>query len=67
MAHENSCYEKLMKVLLIQLYPTFCDPMVCSPPGYSVHGFLPGENTGVGGRALLQGISLTQGSKVPKN
>ena len=24
---------------LLQLCPTLCDPMDCSPPGYSVHGF----------------------------
>ena len=26
--------------LVIQLYPTLCDPMDCSPPGSSVHGIL---------------------------
>ena len=30
--------------------------MNCSPPGSSVHGDSPGENTGVGCHALLQGI-----------
>ena len=25
---------------LFQLYPTLCDPMVCSLPGSSVHGIL---------------------------
>ena len=39
-AHDNICHEKLVKVLLIQLYPTFCDPMACSPPGSSVLGML---------------------------
>ena len=41
---------------------TLCDPMDCSPPGSSVHGDSPGQNTGVGCHALLQGIFLTQGS-----
>ena len=27
-------------VLVIQLCPTFCNPMDCSPPGSSVHGIL---------------------------
>ena len=38
--------------------------MDCSPPGSSVHGILvlPGQNTGVGCHALLQGIFPTQGS-----
>ena len=38
------------------------DPMDCSPPGSSVHGDSPGENTGVACHALLQGIFPTQGS-----
>ena len=25
--------------LATQVYPTLCDPMDCSPPGSSVHGF----------------------------
>ena len=29
-----------VKVLVIQLCPTLCDPMDCSPPGSSVHGIL---------------------------
>ena len=37
--------------------------MDCSLPGSSVHGILPGKNTGVGCHFLLQGIFLTQGSK----
>ena len=28
-----------MKVLVTQSRPTLCDPMICSPPGSSVHGF----------------------------
>ena len=27
-------------VLIAQLWPTVCDPMDCSPPGFSVHGVL---------------------------
>ena len=41
---------------------TLCDPMDCSPPGSSVHGDSPGEDTGEGCHALLQGIFPTQGS-----
>ena len=40
---------------------TFCYPMDYSLPSSSIHGDSPGENTGVGCRALLQGIFLTQG------
>ena len=36
--------------------------MDCSPPGASVHGDSPGQNTGVGGHFLLQGFIPTQGS-----
>ena len=39
---------------------TECDPVVCSPPGSSVHGIL--RNTGVGCHFLLQGIILIEGS-----
>ena len=28
------------KALVDQLCPTLCDPMDCSPPGFSVHGIL---------------------------
>ena len=35
--------------------------MGCSPPGSSVHGDSPGENTGVGCHALLQDIFLNPG------
>ena len=39
----------------------FCDPVDCSPPGSCVHGDSPGQRTGVGCHALLQGIFPTQG------
>ena len=45
----------------LQLCPTLCDPMDCSPSGFSVHGDSPGKNTGVGCHALLQGIFPTKG------
>ena len=41
---------------------TLCDPMDCSLPGSSVYGDSPGQNTGVGCHALLQGIFPTQQS-----
>ena len=44
----------------LQLCPTLCDPMDCSPPGSSVHGDSPDKNTGVGCHVLLQGF-LCQG------
>ena len=48
--------------LVTQSCPTLCNPVEYSPPGTSVHGHSPGKNTGVGCRALLQGIFPTQGS-----
>ena len=48
--------------LVIQSCPALCDPMDCSPPGFSVHGDSPGKNMKVGCHSLLQGILLTQGS-----
>ena len=49
--------------LAAQSYLTRCNPTDSSPPGSSVHGDSPGKNTGVGCRALLQGIFPTQGPK----
>ena len=40
---------------------TLCNPMDCSLPGSSVHGYSPGMNNGVGCHAFLQGIFPTQG------
>ena len=51
-----------MLLLVTQAHPTLCDPMVYSPPGSSVHGDSPGQNTGVGCLALLQRIFPAQGS-----
>ena len=47
-------------VLAVLSRVRLCGPMDCSPPGSSVHGDSPGQNTGVGSHALLQGIFLTQ-------
>ena len=55
-------YIRITWCLLIQLCPTLCDPMGCSPPGASVHGDSPGQNSGVRHHALLQGVFPTQGS-----
>ena len=51
-----------VRAQLLQLYPTLCNPMGCSPPASSVHGDSPGKNPGVGCQALLHGIFPTQGS-----
>ena len=55
---------KVTRAVSCELCPTLCDPMDCSPPGSSVHGDSPGKNTGVGSRALLQGIFPTQRSNL---
>ena len=49
-------------VSITQLCPTFFDPTDCGPPGSSVHGDYPGNNTGMGCHFFLQGIFPTQGS-----
>ena len=58
------CIYLLLKVKesVAQSCLTLCNPMDCSPPGFSVHGDFPSKNTGVGSLSLLQGIFLTQGS-----
>ena len=50
--------------LVTRSSPTLCDPMVCRPPGSSVHEDSPGKNTSVGCHALPQGIFPTQGSNL---
>ena len=50
--------------LVTQSCPTLCDRVGWSPLGSSVHGDSPGKNTGVGCRALLQGIFPTQGANL---
>ena len=47
---------------VVQLCPTLCDLINCHPPGSSIPGDSPGDNTGVGCLFLLQGIFLTYGS-----
>ena len=49
---------------LLQLCPSLCDPMDCSPLGSSVHGDSPGKNIAVGFHALLQGIFPTHRSNL---
>ena len=46
---------------LHQLCLTLCDPMDYSPPSSSVHGIIPGKNTGVDCHFQLQGVVSTQG------
>ena len=48
--------------LVPQSCPTLYNPMDCSMPGSSVHGDSPGNKTGVGGHAHLQGIFPALGS-----
>ena len=50
--------------LVAQSCPTLCNSMDCSLPGTSVHGDSPGQNTGMGCHALLQGTLPTQGSNL---
>ena len=51
---------KKVKVLVIQLCLTLCNPMDCSPPCSSVHGILQAKNTGAGCHFLPQGIFPTK-------
>ena len=65
---QSSCWEEMtvepsaVLCLATQSCPTLCDLKDCILPGSSVHGDSPGQNTGVGFHALLQGIFPTQGS-----
>ena len=57
----KSSYPRAVLCSVHQSCPALCNFMNCSPSGSSVHGDLPGKNTGVGCHALLQGIFPTQG------
>ena len=50
-----------MRAKSLQLCPTLCDPMDCSPPRLLCPWDSPGKNTRVSCHALLQGIFLIQG------
>ena len=45
----------------LQLCPTLCDPMDCSPPGSSVHGILQARILEWAAISSSKGIFLTQG------
>ena len=55
------CIHLSLKVLVAQSYPTFCDPMDYSPPGFSVHGLLQAR--------ILEwvAISSSRGSSWPRD
>ena len=60
LTHKLSLHEALLvcvRAKSLQLCPTLCDSMSCSPPGYPVHGDSPGENTGVGCMPFSRGFS----------
>ena len=57
---QKSPERQICACLVTRSCPTLCDPIDCSPPGFSVHEDSPGKNTGVGCHALLQGIFPTQ-------
>ena len=47
--------------LVTKLCPTLCDPVDCSPPGFSIHGIFQAR--------ILEWIasSFTRGSSQPRN
>ena len=68
---EGSFHQKSMaddfgrvKVLVAQSCLTLCDPMVCSPLGFSVHGILQARKLEWVAIPFSRGSSLTQGSNV---
>ena len=54
------CLSTCVCAASLQLCPTVCGPMDCSPPASSCPWDSPGKNTGVGCHAILQGIFPTQ-------
>ena len=62
----STTWETLIKALFLvaQSCPALCDPLDCSPPGFSVYGHSPSKNTRVCCHVLIQGIFPTQGSNL---
>ena len=58
------CYAACVSVQSLQLCPTLCDPVDCSPSDSSVHGILQARALGMGCHPLLQGIYPTQESNL---
>ena len=58
------CIHLSLKVLVAQSYPTFCDPMDYSPPGFSVHGLLQARILEWVAISSSRGVFLTQGSNL---
>ena len=56
----TSLKEIVLRAKLLQLCPTLCDPMDCSPSRLLYPWDSPSKNTGVDCHFLLQGIFLTQ-------
>ena len=50
-----------VKALVTQMCPNLCDPMDCSPPGFTVHGILRAR--------ILEWVAmpLSRGSSQPKD
>ena len=59
--NNQQCQRGLSFCLVTQLCLTLFNPVDCSLSSSSVHGDSPGQNTGMGCHALLQGIFQTQG------
>ena len=58
-------YHSVRLCLVTQFVSNSLQPHDCSPPGSSVHGDSPGKNTGVGGHALLRGLSQSRDRTQP--
>ena len=59
-------YDDLI-ILYYQSHPTLCDPMDCSPPGFSVCGIFQARILEWVAISSSRGIFLTQGSIEPKS
>ena len=62
LVYQSWWLSKFVLCFVTQSCLILCDLVDCSPPGTSVHGDSPGNNTGVDCHALLQGIFPNQGS-----
>ena len=61
---DSVLYKQIDLGVCAQSHPTLCNPLDCSPPGFSCPWDSPGKSTRVNCHFLLQGIFPTQGSKL---
>ena len=51
--------------MCVQLHPTLCDPIDCSPPGSSVHGIFQARILELRGKRILEWVAISYSRDLP--